>query len=80
MKADITGLTEDQVTHICGLLEEEGFEYDEHYTTLYGAKWSVIGLQFTHPHALWLAAGLLSRQNCAHILHAVGRSVPTIIC
>lgn len=58
MKIDITGITEDEVVSASALLDESGFEYDEDYTTLYGPRWAIIGLQVANPNA---AALVLAR-------------------
>ena len=51
MKLQITGITEDEVVSASALLDESGFQYDEDYTTLYGAGWAVVGIEFTNADA-----------------------------
>lgn len=51
MKIRITDITEDDVVSASAELDEQGYKYDEDYTTLYGAKWAIVGLEFTNPRA-----------------------------
>lgn len=58
MTTEITGITEDEVVSASAMLDEKGFSYDEDYTTLYGARWAIVGLRFSNPNA---AALVLAR-------------------
>ncbi len=51
MKVRIEGLTEDQIVYASAELDEEGFQYDVDYTTLYGPRGVIVGLEFTNPAA-----------------------------
>jgi hypothetical protein len=51
MQIQITGMNEDDVVVASGLLDDAGFQYDEDYTTLYGAQWAIVGMQFSNADA-----------------------------
>jgi hypothetical protein len=55
MNIRITGVTEAEVERVTALLDVHGFEYDADYTTLYGAAWAIVGLEFTNPAAAQVA-------------------------
>jgi precorrin-4 methylase len=46
MIIEITDVTEQQVDRITARLENDGFRYDEDFTTLYGAQWKIVGVRF----------------------------------
>lgn len=45
MRVDITELSEEDVVLISVMLDDNGFRYDEDYTTLYGPGWTITGVR-----------------------------------
>lgn len=60
MTVDIKEIDEATVINACGLLEEHGFEYDVDFTTIYGARWAIVGLRITNARAASLVVPTLS--------------------
>jgi hypothetical protein len=46
-RIDFWGMDAAEVDGVIGVLEAEGFRYDEHYEALYGAGWAMVGVRTT---------------------------------
>jgi hypothetical protein len=61
MRVDITELSEEDVVLISVMLDDNGFQYDEDYTTLYGAGWTITGVRIMSVKANALVAESFAR-------------------
>jgi hypothetical protein len=61
MRIDIKDLSEEDVVLISVMLDDNGFKYDEDYTTIYGEGWTVTGLRIMSVQANALVAQALAR-------------------
>ena len=61
MRVDITELSEEDVVLISVMLDDNGFQYDEDYTTLYGPGWTVTGVRIMSVQANALVAEAFER-------------------
>ena len=61
MRVDIKDLSEQDVVLISVMLDDNGFEYDTDYTTLYGPGWTVTGVRIMSVEANALVAQAFAR-------------------
>jgi hypothetical protein len=61
MRIDIKDLSEQDVVLLSVMLDDNGFKYDEDYTTLYGARRTVTGLRIMSVQANALVAQAFAR-------------------
>jgi hypothetical protein len=56
MRVEIKDLSEEDVVLISVMLDDNGFTYDEDYTTIYGPGWTITGLRIMSVQANALVA------------------------